>query len=213
MRAILLVSTALLGAACGDSEPAAPAPKAEAPAAKAAPSCTYTAQAAGSSAKWTAYKFTEKAGVGGGFDKLSVEGAKPADSAWKAIDGLKFAIETASVNSNNPDRDKKITEQFFGTMADTAQLTGALKATSADAGTLTVTMNGATHEVPVKLATGEGDTLTLTGTLDVETWGGGPAIAALNKVCEDLHKGKDGVSKLWPTVDVVGTVSLQKTCK
>lgn len=219
MRHSLALLPALLTGglvACGNAtpEPAAPAPKADAaPAAKTAQSCTFTAKPEGTSVGWTAFKFTEKTGVGGGFDAFQIKNAKAADSAWKALDGLSFAIETASVNSKNPDRDAKIKEHFFGTMAETTLITGSLKATSATEGQLELTMNGATHAVPVKLGPGEGDAVNLKGTINVDTWGGAPAISALNKVCEDLHKGKDGVSKLWSEVDVMASVKLEKSCK
>ena len=217
---------ATLGLACDGSAPAPEAPAPEAPAADAsakkpapaaapeappADACTYTVASEGNTVSWTAFKFTEKAGVGGGFDTVSVTPGRGGDAPWKALDGVAFTIDTASVNSKNPDRDAKIQAQFFGTMAETAALKGTIKANSAGKATLNLTMNGATHPVMVDVATA-GDGLTIQGTLDVEQWGGGPAIAALNKVCEDLHKGKDGVSKLWPQVDISATVVVEKTC-
>jgi len=43
-------------------------------------------------------------------------------------------------------------------------------------------------------------------------WSGGDAIAALNSVCEDLHKGADGESKLWSVVELNIEASLDKNC-
>ena len=211
----LFVLSSMMLIACG-GEPAAPAPEAPAapvaPVPAAPPACTYTADAAAVTVGWKAFKFTERTGVGGGFSAVAIAGAKGAPAAHSALDGLSFEIATAAVDSKNPDRDKKIVEQFFGTMKETTALKGTLAVTGPDAGTLTVTMNGATHPVPVKLAAGEGDSLTLSGTLDVTTWGAGGAIDALNKVCEDLHKGADGVSKLWPDVEISAVVPLKKDC-
>ena len=206
-----LLGACVLTVACDEKPAPAPAP-AKAPA-KAEPVCSWTAPAAGNTVTWKAFKFTEKTGVGGGFDTVKVAGAKAAPEPWKALNGLTFEIDTASVNSKNPERDAKLVASFFGALTETAAIKGTVKATSADAATLTITMNGASHDVPVKLAKGEGDALTMSGTLNMDTWGGGPAIAALNKVCDDLHKGADGVSKLWPEVEIGATVALQKTCK
>ena len=212
----LLAPTALLFAvACGGSAPKdAPAePKAEAPKAEPAKkTCTYAVKSEGNAVTWTAFKFTERAGVGGAFDAVTVTPGKGGDAAWKALDGVAFSIDTASVNSKNPDRDAKIKAQFFGTLTETAAIKGTIKANSEGKATLALTMNGATHPVTVDVAEADG-ALTLKGKIDVETWEGGSAIAALNKVCEDLHKGADGVSKLWSEVDIAATVAVDKTCK
>jgi len=214
----LFASVALLSTlvACGDTPPPAEKKvekKAEAPAEKKAPVCSWSANGEGATVGWTAFKFTEKTGVGGGFDKVTVTGAKDMDAPWKALDGLTFEIDTASVNSKNPDRDKKLQESFFGTMAETATIKGKVKANSAGKATLSITMNGATHDVVVDVKHSEGNPLSLSGTLDVETWGAGESITALNKVCEDLHKGADGVSKLWSEVAITAELPLKKTCK
>ncbi len=39
--------------------------------------------------------------------------------------------------------------------------------------------------------------------LDVLLWNGEEALKTLNKECYELHTGTDGISKLWPDVDVV----------
>tara|TARA_R110002051_G_scaffold104456_3_gene177140 strand:+ start:10137 stop:10361 length:225 start_codon:yes stop_codon:yes gene_type:complete len=46
------------------------------------------------------------------------------------------------------------------------------------------------------------DILFLTIHLDLLKWNGDYVLYSLNKECYDLHKGVDGVSKLWPDVDV-----------
>jgi polyisoprenoid-binding protein YceI len=221
MRRFFALAAVLALSACGDAPPPAdkaPAEKAPAAAEKApAPAekkevCTYSVAPEGSTVSWTAFKFTEKAGVGGAFDTVSVTPGKGGDEAWKAIDGVAFSIDTASVNTKNPDRDAKIKASFFGTMAETAAIKGTVKANSAGKATLSITMNGATHTTVVDVGNADGG-LSLKGTIDVEQWGGGDAIAALNKVCEDLHKGKDGVSKLWSEVDIAATVPVSKSCQ
>lgn len=219
MRSI--ASSALLATliACGDTAPPAdnsPKKTAESSPAKTAEkaeqSCTWTANTSAATVGWTAFKFTEKTGVGGGFDTLKATGGSAVDAPWKALDGLSFEIDTASVNSNNPDRDAKIRATFFGSLVEAAAIKGTVKANSAGKATLTIAMNGASHDVVVDVKHTEGSPLSLSGVLDVETWGAGAAIGALNKVCEDLHKGKDGISKLWSEVAISAELPLKKSC-
>ena len=221
MRATASIALLFLLTACNDTpapaeapsdKTAAKTPTADAAAKKAAPSCTWTADHSAASVGWTAFKFTEKTGVGGAFDTLTVAGGQGMDAPWKALDGLTFEIDTASVNSKNPERDAKIKQHFFGGMSDTATIKGKVKANSAGKATLSIAMNGATHNVVVDVKHTEGGPLSLSGTIDVETWDGGGAIAALNKVCDELHKGADGVSKLWSEVAISAEVPLKKTC-
>ena len=173
--------------------------------------CRFAVARQGHVLTWTAFKFTERLGVEGSFDTMTVVPGKGGDAAWKAVDGVTFQIDTASVSSGNPGRDEKIREHFFGSLTQTASLTGRLKANSPGKATLTLTMNGATESVVVDVSAADG-VVHLRGILDVESWGGGPAIAALNQACEGVHKGEDGVSKLWSEVELAVAVSVEKTC-
>lgn len=200
--------------ACRD----APVPSAPVASAPLAPSleetpeiCRFAVARKGHVLTWTAFKFTERLGVDGSFDTVMVVPGKGGDAAWKAVDGVTFQIDTASVSSGNPDRDQKIREHFFGSLTQTASLTGRLKANSPGKATLTLTMNGATESVVVDVSAADG-VVHLRGSLDVESWGGGPAIAALNRACDGVHKGEDGVSKLWSEVELAVAVSVEKTC-
>jgi hypothetical protein len=44
-------------------------------------------------------------------------------------------------------------------------------------------------------------------TMNVNDWNASAALASLNKVCLDLHRGADGVSKTWSevTLDITST--------
>ena len=161
---------------------------------------------------WTAFKFTERVGVEGGFDAITVSAGKPGDAAWKAIDGMKFQIDTASVITGNAERDAKIRKYFFGSSADFGRITGRIKANSPGKATLCVEMNGQQHSVVVDVSAGS-DSVRLNGMIDVEQWGAGPAIAALNEVCAAVHTGEDGVRKLWSEVALAATIPVERTCR
>ena len=48
------------------------------------------------------------------------------------------------------------------------------------------------------------------GVMNLENWDALNAVASINKACEALHTGKDGVSKTWSEVAVHADVLLQK---
>jgi hypothetical protein len=58
----------------------------------------------------------------------------------------------------------------------------------------------------------EGDTFTFESSIDVSSWNALGGIDALNEVCEDLHKGDDGVSKLWSEVSLKLSTTLNNDC-
>ncbi len=156
--------------------------------------------------KWTAYKFTEKAGVGGTFDVLNITAKTENGTPEQVLTGGTISIPTNSVNSNNAIRDPKIKESFFGTF-NTPEIKGKILSAADGKGEIEFMMNGLSVNVPYTYTVSDA-ALTIETGLDVTSWNGSAAIAALNKVCEALHKGGDGVSKLWPDVDVTLTFPL-----
>ena len=46
--------------------------------------------------------------------------------------------------------------------------------------------------------------------MNLENWDGLAAVASINKACEALHTGADGVSKTWSEVAVHADVLLNK---
>lgn len=211
----ILFASALALAACG-SEGGNEGSKTEKKEIKLAEEvCNYSYNAESVTASWTAFKFTEKAGVGGKFDSVIVSTSGSVDSPEKMLGELKFEIPISSTNTNNPDRDMKIIEYFFGTLSNTEMISGNIVSAKGnnEEGTAMVnlSMNDKTFQQEVNYKI-EGAQVSLMGTIDVGNWNGNDAIAALNKVCDDLHKGEDGISKLWPTVDISIVALLDKSC-
>lgn len=211
----ILFASALALAACG-SEGGNEASKTEKKEIKLAEEvCNYSYNAESVTASWTAFKFTEKAGVGGKFDSVIVSTSGSVDSPEKMLGELKFEIPISSTNTNNPDRDMKIIEYFFGALSNTEMISGNIVSAKGnnEEGTAMVnlSMNDKTFQQEVNYKI-EGAQVSLMGTIDVGNWNGNDAIAALNKVCDDLHKGEDGISKLWPTVDISIVALLDKSC-
>uniref|UniRef100_UPI00404B0C3F YceI family protein n=1 Tax=Flavobacterium sp. TaxID=239 RepID=UPI00404B0C3F len=153
---------------------------------------------------WTAFKTTEKIAVGASFQSIELKEVKTGETPEEVLEGVAFTIPVSSIFTNNPDRDAKILEFFFGTLKNTELLSGILNFREGKC-YLTLTMNDVTKEIVTEY-TYENKLFTLTSTLNLAEFGGEKAIAAINKACYELHKGKDGVSKTWELVDIKGSV-------
>ena len=173
--------------------------------------CTFTYSQEATSVHWTAYKFTEKAAVEGGFNTFQVNGTQAASSQLDVFKNATFTIDANSVDSGNDGRDAKIKEHFFGKMSSQT-IEGSVKSIEGNSGTMVLKMNGQSQEVPVELSV-DGRKVVLTGALDVANWEGNEALKALNEVCKALHTGPDKVSKLWPDVNIKLETSLKADCK
>jgi len=177
--------------------------------------CRYTYNSPSTKLEWTAYKFTEKVGVNGTFDKIIVtKDTKKANSIQIAMANARFSIPTAQVNSGVPDRDEKIRKYFFGSSPKAKVLEGFFKnITGTDSGKadLVLTFNGKTETIPVTYEI-QKNLLSVAGSLDVARFGMLPGINKLNEVCRELHIGKDGVSKLWSEVDFKITSEFREDC-
>ena len=173
--------------------------------------CVYTYTEGSLNVKWTAFKTTEKVGVSGSFDTISVNGIQRSNSANEVFANVDFSIPVSSINSSNPDRDKKILEHFFGTMVETSTLNGkVIGMTDSDCSVL-INMNGVADTCVFNLS--KNDTaVSLVGVIELANWNALQSANALNTVCFDLHKGADGVSKLWPDVKLEISAGITKKC-
>lgn len=162
------------------------------------------------SVKWTAYKTTEKKGVGGEFTTVNFE-EKSGNTPQEALNNLSFSIPVSSVFTNDATntRDAKIKTSFFGAMLDTELLKGTIKLVN-DSYVASITMNGVTSNLPLDIKITEERRVTLTGTMNLKNWNALGALESLNKVCFDLHKGADGVSKTWEDVAIEVSTFLRK---
>ncbi|EDM45170.1 hypothetical protein SCB49_03579 [unidentified eubacterium SCB49] len=170
---------------------------------------TYSIDPSGASVSWTAYKFTDKVGVSGVFDSFELTVGGEKESLDDLLKESKLAVYTNSVNSNSDIRDPKLRASFFKVF-NTDTITGNIKEAKNGKGLLDLKMNAI--EKPLEYTyMYKRDTLFLKASINLDTWNGQDAIKALNEVCSDLHKGTDGLSKLWPDVDVRIKLPVKKT--
>lgn len=170
----------------------------------------YVVKSEATSVKWTAYKTTEKKGVGGEFTTLNFE-EKLGTSPQEALNNLKFSIPISSLFTNDKTntRDAKIKTAFFGSMLDTEFIKGTIKASN-NKYSATLTMNGVANDLPLEVTITDDRRVSMKGTMQLKDWDALGALAALNKVCFDLHKGPDGVSKTWEDVAIEISTFLRK---
>jgi hypothetical protein len=178
--------------------------------------CTYSYNPSLTKLEWTAYKFTEKTGVKGTFDTVTVlKDKKNADSILATMKSAHVKISTDTTNSGVPDRDVKIKTYFFGTKKKSTQLHASfqnIKGTTTGTADMNLQWNGVKKLIPIEY-TIEGNVLKAKGGLDTLDFAMGEGINKLNEICLDLHIGKDGVSKLWSVVDFTIESTFTETCK
>ena len=146
-----------------------------------------------------AYKFTEKKGVGGQFRQVKITSGGSGNSIKEAINNTEFSIPVSSIFTKDSSRDYKIQKFFFGVMKNTKLLSGKLMIENDSIGSANINMNGISEKVPFKYTIVD-NTFAMKATMDVSNWNALEALASLNKVCEALHTGADGVSKTWSDV-------------
>lgn len=165
--------------------------------------------------KWTAFKTSDKVAVGGTFNEVNVKAGEKSTKLPEVLRTVTVSIPTASTNTTNPDRDAKIVTSFFGTMTNTDMILGHVKDAQGDneSGTCTfyLTLNDVEKEVTLNYTVTD-NVVKMTGEIDLTNFNAQGAVDALNKVCEDLHKGADGVSVTWPNVELEIEATLSKRC-
>ncbi len=179
------------------------------------PTCNWVINPDSTRVSWTAFKTTDKVGVGGQFTKFMLEGVEPAEDLSATISNARIIIDVSSTNTGNPDRDQKIINEFFMKMTNTDVITANVVSIDIDnqSATLKIKMNDVEQEVPMVMSAGTDGSLILSGSISTDQFMADEALASLNQACFDLHKGADGVSKTWPDVEITVRAKFEKDCK
>ena len=149
------------------------------------------------------FKTTDKIEVKGKFEKFTVSNTNEGLTGKEVFEGSTIAIATSSVNTNNADRDKKISTLFFGSMVGTDSIHASVKSIDEAKGEITLGLDLNAVEKDLVFAYEQsGDTVRAAGTIDLITFEAQPAVDEINKACYDLHKGADGVSKTWSEANI-----------
>lgn len=156
---------------------------------------------------WTAFKTTKRIGVSGTFDSISVKCENNSGTIEDILKSANIHINTAFVNSNNAIRDPKIVKFFFGNFTFPNEIVASVDSLIDNKVSINLKMNGMEKSVLANYVI-ENNVLNIYTTLMIPDWNAEASLNALNKECEDLHKDEDGISKLWPEVEVKITCPL-----
>ena len=160
------------------------------------------------------FKTTEKVEVKGYFKKFSVDSTIVADTPEEIFANATISIPTDYLETNDVGRNRRLREEYFGKMVSTQNITGKIVSFNKDSNQVKIelTINAVSNEVDFDYAVVE-DTLSINGTIDVLDFGASAALKAINKACEVLHKGADGVSKTWSEANIYITSVVKETCE
>jgi hypothetical protein len=153
---------------------------------------------------WTAYKTTDKIAVNGKFTQIELKNTQSGDTPEAVLEGSSFSIPVSSLFTNDSDRDSKLKQFFFGVLKNTEMIGGTFNFRDGKC-FMTLTLNDVTKQLEVA-HTFSNNKFTVNHTLNLEDFGALGAVESINKVCFDLHKGPDGVSKTWSEVAISGSV-------
>ena len=165
-----------------------------------------------------AYKTPLKIGVGGEFDSVEYINSKKVASTLQALlVGSTVNINTASVDTANAGRDKKLTDFFFGKMSQkdiNAKIT-EIKVDKIDdkskviSGIVTVDikMNNVSHPAELRF-TYDRNEFQADGSIDLADYKALGALSSINKACYDLHRGKT-----WSDVAISFNMTIKESCE
>lgn len=177
-----------------------------------AANCLYQVDPASAKLTWTGYKFTEKTGVSGTFDNIDLQQTE-AKTPQDAFESVKFRVDTASVNSQNPERDKKLALYIFGALADPGSIAGSVSQVDLKKGTASavLTLNGIKKSLDFSVNNDKMN-YTFESKIDLGDFKMSKSLEALHIACEKLHIGKDGKSVTWPEVGIKIVAALSEKC-
>lgn len=196
LKLTLLAFTIIFATACKNDQKEAPNTTKETTENK----ISYVVKPEATTVQWTAYKTTEKTPVGGQFTTLTFND-KAGNTPEEALNNLDFSIPVKSLFTKDEGRDAKIKEFFFGAMLNTKLISGTIKHVD-NKYIATLVMNGQTKDLPLDVSITDERRVKMTAVMQLKDWNALEALASLNKVCYDLHKGADGVSKTWEEVAI-----------
>ena len=176
--------------------------------------CDYTVKDA--KPHWTAYKFTEKAAVGGTFNSFKLSDSRQAPNLMESLKNLSIEIDAASVESNNPSRNKTIAEVYFAKFAPANSIKGTVVSATGDNKQgdmkINIDMNGVAKDVDFKYNV-EGTALEANAVIDMMDFKLEGPFKAIHETCKALHTGADGVAKTWTEVALKVSATVDVVCK
>jgi hypothetical protein len=171
--------------------------------------CLYQYQPQTTKLEWTAFKTPKKVGVKVAFKEIQIQ-TKSGSSLGELLKGATFIVNPDSLDSGNPDRDKKIKNHFFKLdKPQKEQVT--IKGTIAKVESSKVMVDFVINQVKKTVAMDyvlEGEQLKFRGKIDVLDFKLSDSLAAINTACKALHEGKT-----WSDVELELVTTLATSCQ
>lgn len=171
--------------------------------------CLYSIKKDSEKITWTGFKFTSKTAVSGTFDKVTFS-QKKSSSLEELLQSISFKIDSSSINSGNPARDATLTQSILGFLKVPDQISGNFKSVEGSNVTTALTLNESFEQVFA--FTAQDGKITLKGQIDLLANSMKKSYDQLHSACEEKHKGEDGISKTWSTVDIKVEADYEEKC-
>ncbi len=171
--------------------------------------CIYNMDKKATKISWKAFKTSDRVAVGGIFPTFEVECIENGSSFIEVLESVNFSIPVSKMETGDKERDQTLLNYFFNSFVPEGNIYGTVDKVEGGESegiiSFILKMNGGKVPVDMKYLVKE-NVLYVNGTVDLHEFHGQDAMSSLNEQCGELHKGKDGVSKLWPEIEV-GIVS------
>lgn len=168
----------------------------------------YQLKDATKSIAWTAYKTTDKVPVEGNFKIIDIISNAEGNTIKEALQDLEFSLPVASLFANG--KEYNVINFFFGILSIPGTITGKINLTDDKNGYIDLTVGGVTEKLFIEYAQIKNE-VTIRSRMDLQKWKLQQSIESLNKACDFLHAGGDGIIKVWDNVDIITTVILIKS--
>lgn len=152
---------------------------------------------------WGGFKTTSKIKVVGVFKKFSFDKeGQEFKSIKELLNDLNFEVFTNSSNSGDPIRDANLKNNFFKLLDKNFSIKGTFGEPKQDS--ILTTFHVFPKDQTIKLGYSYKDQLLeIKGKINMATQLGSTiAFNTIHKLCYELHKGVDGISKTWEEVEI-----------
>ena len=177
--------------------------------------CTYAIAEDSTKLEWKGYKFSEKTGVPGTFDRISWSQNKKSLTLKALVESISFVVDVQSINSSDKGRDQTLGTKFFSQMKNKGGIKGKIKAFDLEKGTTTATlaMNGVAKDVDFRFEAKD-KLLVWTSSIHLtDHFQMAKSVAALAEACGPLHTGSDGKAVTWDEVGLKVVATYVETCQ
>lgn len=200
-------------ASCGEQKPIEDQENQQEEEINASKKCLYSLKSDEMRVAWIAYKFTEKVGVNGKFDSISINIPNSSvEDPKKLLENIEVTVNANNISTyDNELRDSRIKKFFFGNMK-TGLISGKIKNVTDTQLTISFKMNEIEKDVQLNYEISDTE-VTANGEINVNDWEGAKGIQALNTECKDVHTGTDGLSVLHPDLKISFSIPIITNCK